>query len=291
MLVMLTFCAHLQEIPSGHSPQWSYHGTDGYSSSTPNTPAQQLAPATPGSGNSQLDPAGHSVEQATNPPPSLLSQQTALSPRGPLDSELKKQASVSSLRDALLSTPNSGSQQQYSAYSPQVPGGHSSPMTPSATFPHTPDASTPTGGTTIMSPHVQPHYEEKSDGHIPAEPELINSFAHNTAEEESRPLRVSPFQVESILGIRNDKPIDYDSNMEGVNSVDSQDRNSPDGPVHVSESDRNTSVQHGSGKKRKAIDAKASSSLSKVDPLTISTHPEDCSILQVWNIFIYFLHV
>jgi hypothetical protein len=278
-----------QEIPSGHSPQWSYRGADGYSSSTPNTPAQ-LAPGTPAS-CPQLDSAGHTVEQAANTQPSQLSQPTALSPRGPLDGELKKPPSVSSLRDALLSTPNSAPQPHYSAYSPQVPGGHSSPLTPSANFPHTPDASTPTGGSTVMSPHMQPHYDEKSDGNIPAEPELINSFAHNAAEEDGGPLRVSPFQVESILGIRNDKPIG--PIMDEVDSVDSQDRNAvmPERAVHGSESDCKTNVRHGSEKKSKANDAQPSSSLSKVDSLPVSTHSDDCDILQVWKFLFCLFHV
>ena len=142
-----------------------------------------------------------------------------------------------------------------------------------------------------MSPHMQPHYDEKSDGNIPAEPELINSFAHNAAEEDGGPLRVSPFQVESILGIRNDKPIG--PIMDEVDSVDSQDRNAvmPERAVHGSESDCKTNVRHGSEKKSKANDAQPSSSLSKVDSLPVSTHSDDCDILQVWKFLFCLFHV
>ena len=259
------------------SPQWPYRGADGYSSSTPNTPAQ-LGPTTPASGNSQLDPSSHSGEPA-NAQPSLLPQQPALSPHGSLDTELKKQTSVSSLRDALLSTPNSASQQQYSAYSPRVPGGHPSPMTPSANFPHTPDASTPTGGST-MSPHVQQHYEDRSDGQLPAESELINSFGPHNSEEEGRPLRVSPFQVESILGIQNDKPIDYDANFVEANSVDGQERNPVVSPKRTVQ-DHKANVRRRSENSSKPNDAQPSPSLSKVDSLPVSSHSEDADAFQV----------
>ena len=136
-----------------------------------------------------------------------------------------------------------------------------------------------------MSPHMQPHYDEKSDGNIPAEPELINSFAHNAAEEDGGPLRVSPYQVESILGIRNDKPIG--ANVDEVDSVDSQDRNavmSPQLAVHGSESDCKTNVRHGSEKKSEANDVQPS---SKVDSLPLSTHSDDCDILQVRKFFAF----
>lgn len=152
----------------------------------------------------------------------LLAHPQALSPHTHFDNELKKQPSVSSLRDALLSTPISASQQQYAPYSPHVAGGHSSPMTPSTNFPHTPDASTPAGGSSIMSPHLQQHYDDKDDSQLPSESDIINSFAQQSTEEGGRPMRVSPFQVESILGIRNDKPIEVEANIGEGKSVNSQ---------------------------------------------------------------------
>ena len=267
-------------MPTGHSPQWSYRSTDGYSSSNPNTPA--IASTTPAGGNSsQLDSTGHSVEH-TNPPPAMLSQQAALSPQGPMENELKKQASVSSLRDALLSAPNSVPQQQYSAYSPRVPGGQPSPMTPSTAFPHTPDASTPAGGSTIMSPHMQHRYDDKGDSQLPPESELINSFATHGTEEEGRPLRVSPFQVESILGIRNDKPIDYDSNLEGTDSVDGDERGavlSPGCVTHGAEPTDDNDSQHRNQNSKSNSDSKGS--VHKDDSLTMTSNSEGCGLLQV----------
>lgn len=166
------------------------------------------------------------MDAAVEQQPALLAHQQALSPHTHFDNELKKQPSVSSLRDALLSTPSSASQQQYAPYSPRVAGGHPSPMTPSANFPHTPDASTPAGGSSIMSPHLQQRYDDKDDTQMPSESDIINSFAQQTTEEEGRPMRVSPFQVESILGIRNDKPIEVEASIGETNSVKSQGGNS-----------------------------------------------------------------
>ena len=271
---MFTF----QDIPPGHSPQWSYRSADGFSSSNPNTPA--IAPTTPAGVNPPLDSASHSVEP-TNAQPTL----SAVSPQGPMDNELKKQASVSSLRDALLSTPNSAPQQQYSAYSPQVPGGHPSPMTPSTTFPHTPDASTPAGGSSIMSPHAQ----QQRDVQIPAESELINSFTSHSTEEEGRSLRVSPFQVESILGIRNDKPIDFDENLGGVsNSVDDHERNTLVSPGRITRGskpeDDNGLQQQNENDSQPTSDTKAP--VCKVDSLAVPAPSEDGEILQVCTVWL-----
>ena len=88
-----------------------------------------------------------------------------------------------------------------------------------------------------MSPHIQQCYDDKNDSQLPTESELINSFAQHGTDEEGRAMRVSPFQVESILGIRNDKPIDLEANLGDVNSVDSQERStvlSPQEMVHDS---------------------------------------------------------
>jgi hypothetical protein len=84
-----------------------------------------------------------------------------------------------------------------------------------------------------MSPRVQQHYEDKNDSQLSAETELMNSFSQHTAEDGGRPLRVSPFQVESILGIRNDKPIEFEENLGNVNSVDSQRRSTMLSPTEV----------------------------------------------------------
>ena len=225
-----------------------------------------------------MDPTSHSVEK----PSTLLSQQPAVSPRGHFDNELQKQPSVSSLRDALLSTPTSVSQQQYTPYSPQVPGGHPSPMTPSANFPHTPDASTPAGGSSIMSPHIQQHYEEKNDNQL-AESEIINSFAQNSTEE-GRSLRVSPFQVESILGIRNDKPIGLDANLGEVNS----EGNSILSPGHnVPQPGRENAMHSVSESNSKpASDQPPHSPLSRVDSFS-EEHKEDGAVLQVCTCTLY----
>ena len=77
-----------------------------------------------------------------------------------------------------------------------------------------------------MSPHLQQRYDDKQESQLPStESELIHSLAQHSTEDESRPVRVSPFQVESILGIRNDKPIELDS-LRDVNSVGGQESNS-----------------------------------------------------------------
>ena len=210
-----------------------------------------------------------------------------MSPCGQYDNELKKQPSVSSLRDALLSTTNSGSQQQYAPYSPRIPGGHPSPMTPSTNFPHTPDASTPAGGSSIMSPHMQPRFEDKNDGHISTDSEIMNSFTQPIAEEDSRSLRVSPFQVESILGIHNDKPIEQqmDANLGEVNSVNTRKRNtilSPDGIIHESSEPAHENNMHAVNKNdsKQMCDPPPSPSLSKVDTYSES-QIKDGAVMQV----------
>ena len=223
----------------------------------------------------------------------MLSQQQAMSPHGSFDNELKKQTSVSSLRDALLSTPNSGSQQQYAPYSPRITGGHPSPLTPSTNFPHTPDASTPAGGSSIMSPHMQQRYEEKSENNIVAESGIMNSFTQHGAGEDSQSLRVSPFQVESILGIHNDKPIEQqvDTNLGEVDSVHSQDRSailSPDGNIHDdSQPGHKNNVHAGNENSIKQIcDPPPSSPLSKIE--AYSDQPtEDSAILQVCCTYVH----
>lgn len=228
-----------------------------------------------------MDPASQSVDQQ----PTLLPQQQAMSPHAHFDNELKKQPSVSSLRDALLSTPSSASQQQYAPYSPRVPGGHPSPMTPSTNFPHTPDASTPAGGSSIMSPHMQQQYDDKNDGQLPSESELINSFAPPSTDEEGRPIRVSPFQVESILGIRNDKPIELEANLGNVNSVSSQEGNSVLSPQERAQDssqpccDNNVHAIGETNSKQKP------DQLPGVHPLKVDSfpdpHAEDGSVVQV----------
>ena len=209
-----------------------------------------------------------------------------MSPQGHFDNELKKQPSVSSLRDALLSTPNSSTQQQYTPFSPQMPGGNPSPMTPTTNFPHTPDASTPAGGSSIMSPHMQQRFDDK---HVSSESELINSFVHHDSETEGRSLRVSPFQVESILGI-HDEPVGLDANPRETNSVGSQDRHavlSPEGIVQdCAQPSHENSVHAVAENNLKTIsDHLPDSPLSKVDSL----HADDEAISQVCFFFIVYI--
>lgn len=226
-----------------------------------------------------MDAASHSVEQQ----PALLAHQQALSPHTHFDNELKKQPSVSSLRDALLSTPSSASQQQYAPYSPHVAGGHPSPMTPSANFPHTPDASTPAGGSSIMSPHLQQRYDDKDDTQVPSESDIINSFAQQSTEEEGRPMRVSPFQVESILGIRNDKPIEVEASIGETSSVNSQGGNSMLSPQDGSQPSHSNNVLPTMPKQKP-------DTLPGLPPTKIDSFPspnaDNGTVLQVHNLHV-----
>ena len=156
---------------------------------------------------------------------------SAVSPRTPYSNPepLQKQGSISSLRDALIAnTPSAPPQQQhYASYnSPRIPGD----LQPSPVAPHTPDVPTPGGSNTaVLSPSlagVVPHQDSLGGA---SEPELMRTFSRQNSEMPSKSggvlgnegsqnssSRVSPFQVESILGIKNNKPIEPVSPMVGV---------------------------------------------------------------------------
>lgn len=69
-----------------------------------------------------------------------------------------------------------------------------------------------------MSPQLKPTpFRERQDSAMSAESELLQSLSRQNSDAASLgenplgntgPARVSPFQVESILGIKDDKPID-----------------------------------------------------------------------------------
>ena len=164
-----------------------------------------------------------------------------MSPRTPYSNPepLQKQGSISSLRDALIAntptapTPQQQQQQHYASYnSPRLASDHQ----PSPIAPHTPDAQTPVGagsggsggGNAVMSPAlagvVAQHQDSLGSGN---DPELMRTFSRQNSEIPSKSgtndtsqnnssSRVSPFQVESILGIKNDKPIEPVSPMVGM---------------------------------------------------------------------------
>ena len=157
-----------------------------------------------------------------------------MSPRTPYSNPepLQKQGSISSLRDALIantpSAPTPQQQQHYASYnSPRLASDHQ----PSPIAPHTPDAQTPvgagSGGNAVMSPAlagVVAHQDSLGAGN---DPELMRTFSRqnseipsksgaNDASQNNSSSRVSPFQVESILGIKNDKPIEPVSPMVGM---------------------------------------------------------------------------
>ena len=137
-----------------------------------------------------------------------------------------------------------------------------------------------------MSPHIQQCYDEKNDSQLPTESELINSFAQHGAEEEARPMRVSPFQVESILGIRNDKPIDLEANLGDVNSVDNQERStvlSPQDVVHDSSQPGHENNVHAVSENnaKPTLHPPPSSSPTKVVHSFPDPHAEDGDVLQV----------
>ena len=168
---------------------------------------------------------------------------SAMSPRTPYSNPepLQKQGSISSLRDALIAnTPTASAQQQYASYnSPRLPSDHQ----PSPVAPHTPDAHTPVGGgggnsttagagggggNAVLSPAlagVVTHQD--SLGGTGNEPELMRTFSGQNsdmvpskggseASQNNSSSRVSPFQVETILGIKNNKPIEPVSPMVGL---------------------------------------------------------------------------
>ena len=165
---------------------------------------------------------------------------SAMSPRTPYSNPepLQKQGSISSLRDALIAnTPTAPAQQQYASYnSPRLPSDHQ----PSPVAPHTPDAHTPVGGgggsstasasgggsgNAVMSPALAGVVD--SLGGAGNEPELIRTFSRQNSEmvpskggseasQNNSGSRVSPFQVETILGIKNNKPIEPVSPIVGL---------------------------------------------------------------------------
>ncbi len=227
-------CFLLQEI-AGQPGTWSYHSSDGYPSGGPSTPGIPQQPRTPQPQQTPSQPQTPQPASSTGgggTASQMYRQQSqqsvgVMSPQTPYSSsELQKQPSVSSLRDALLGpTPSSASQPpQYGSYnSSRVPPpgpemmNQPSPMTPTANLPHTPDASTPAGGSSILSPPLKPpSYGDRQDSQF-TESELLQTFSQRSAEATRTasevtlgpaPARVSPFQVEKILGIKNDKPVD-----------------------------------------------------------------------------------
>jgi len=122
-------------------------------------------------------------------------------------------------------------------------------MTPSSNIPPTPDASTPVGGGTVLSPPLNPpsSFGERQDPQMStdAESELIQSLSRPSSDTigesplgSGGPARVSPFQVENILGIRNDKP---------VNSGEHQQTGGSGGGTNTMEFERMNSLQSPAG--------------------------------------------
>ena len=70
----------------------------------------------------------------------------------------------------------------------------------------------PAGGSNVMSPPLKPPaFGDRQDSQMSAESELLESLSRQNSEASENPLapvRVSQFQVEKILGIKDDKPVD-----------------------------------------------------------------------------------
>ena len=98
---------------------------------------------------------------------------------------------------------------------------------PSGNVAHTPEAvATPVGAaSSVLSPQMQgpssqqPAQQDLQLSSAPSEPELVQSFSQHSMSSSNDLVAaggrgtgenrgVSPFQVETILGIKNDKPID-----------------------------------------------------------------------------------
>ena len=236
---------------AGSSSQWQTSGSYGSKPSTPGPQTPQPLQAASSPAPSQAQPSQPSGGGASSQPGTQQQQQvfrqgsqsfgSAMSPRTPYSNPepLQKQGSISSLRDALIAnTPTAPAQQQqhYASYnSPRLSSDHQ----PSPVAPHTPDAATPVGAggpsSAVLSPAlagVVAHQD--SLGGAANDPELVQ-FSQQNSEVSSKSgsggvalaneasqnsssggSRVSPFQVESILGIKNNKPIEPVSPMVGV---------------------------------------------------------------------------
>ena len=237
--------------PHQQTGSWPYRSPDGYPPGVLPTPGQSQQQQQQSQQTQQpAAPPQAQQQQATGEVYRQQSQQSlgVMSPHTPYSGELQKQPSVSSLRDALLATtPSSQSQQQqYPSYnSPRM--NQPSPMTPTANLPATPDASTPVGSSNVMSPPLKPPppFVDRQDSQISAaESELLQSLSRQNSEagplpenplSHVPPARVSPFQVESILGIKDDKPADriVDSsqlNKTNIGQASGQDSNAMQSP-------------------------------------------------------------
>ena len=217
--------------PGPQTPQPSSHPAA--SSPLPSQPQQNQPPG--GAGVSQQQ--GQGAQQVFRQGSQSLGG--AMSPRTPYSNPepLQKQGSISSLRDALIAntpTATAPAQQQYVSYnSPRLSSDHQ----PSPVAPQTPDAHTPVGGgstgaggggNAVMSPTlagVVAHQDSLGGG--ANDPELMRTFSQQNSEmapskggteasQNNTSNRVSPFQVESILGIKNNKPIEPVSPIVGL---------------------------------------------------------------------------
>lgn len=121
-------------------------------------------------------------------------------------------------------------------------------MTPSSNIPPTPDASTPVGGGAVLSPPLNPpsSFGERQESQMStdAESELIQSLSRQSSDALSEnplgsggaPAQVSQFQVENILGIRNDKPMNSSEHQQaggsgGANTMEFEQMNSLQSPA------------------------------------------------------------
>lgn len=197
-------------------PGSSYQGphSPDYPPGGPSTPNSSQGPPS-SSANSKLKDQDKAPKQA--PPP-----QKQVELLSPLNTELQKAGSISSLRDALMATTASTtpSSRQYTSYSSPKIEHQASPVTPSGN-PMTPESSS------VISPQISVTTATRQDSQLLCaggqganqEDNRIpysrqNSTVPGAKDSHSNPSQSvieednGPFQVESILGIKSERPVD-----------------------------------------------------------------------------------
>ena len=213
---------------SGSGPPWPQSAPTSSASGggawhgPPSYPVRVDSPSSSVASSSKLktqDKGGNPAGQGSS---STQKQQVDI--LSPQNSELRKTGSISSLRDALLATTAASSPaQQYPSYSsPRMADHQRSPMTPSSSLP------TDAGPGMVISPQISVTGPARQDSQLSAGGQSmeqdesqqmysrqnsavaggVRGGAANTPHQSEEGSRVSPLQVESILGIKGDQPVD-----------------------------------------------------------------------------------
>lgn len=189
-----------------------------YPSGGPSTPNNSRVPPQSSSNSSKLAVQDKGAKSSSSSQP--LSQKQQMELLSPHNSELPKASSISSLRDALMATTSTASSsQQYSSYSSPRMGEHqASPMTPSTNLPVTPESGL------VVSPQVSMTGAARQDSQLSSSGQSMDQDSSqpysrqnssrvkgdgsNPSQSVEDGSHVSPLHVESILGIKDDQPID-----------------------------------------------------------------------------------